>query len=89
MPQAIVDPDDLREFSANLARYIETLADATKGLQSQFDHLSETWRDQEQVKFGGEFEEMVKAITQFQNASEEHIPFLLRKAAEIDQYLGR
>jgi uncharacterized protein YukE len=89
MPQAIVDPDDLREFGANLNRYIETLADATAALQSQFDHLSETWRDQEQVKFSGEFDQTVRAITQFQQASQEHIPFLLRKAAEIDQYLGR
>jgi uncharacterized protein YukE len=89
MPQAIVDPDDLREFAANLKRYNELVTDATAALQSQFGQLGETWRDQEQVKFAQEFEQTVRVISQFQQASEEHIPFLNRKASEIDQYLGR
>jgi uncharacterized protein YukE len=89
MPQAIVDPDDLREFATNLKRYNELVADATSTLQSQFAQLGETWRDQEQVKFADEFEQTVRVISQFQQASEEHIPLLNRKAAEIDQYLGR
>ena len=89
MPQAIVDPDDLREFAANLKRYNELIVDATANLQSQFAQLGDTWRDQEQVKFANEFEQTVRVIGQFHQASEEHIPFLLRKAEEIDQYLGR
>jgi uncharacterized protein YukE len=89
MPQAIVDPDELREFATNLKRYTEILIEATTALQSQFAHLGETWRDQEQVKFANEFEQTVRVISQFQQASEEHIPFLTRKAEEIDQYLGR
>lgn len=89
MPQAIVDPDELREFATSLQRYNALLADATATLQSQFAQLGETWRDQEQVKFAQEFEQTVRVIGQFQQASEEHIPFLNRKAGEIDQYLGR
>lgn len=89
MPQAIVDPDNLREFASNLKRYNELIADATATLQAQFVQLGETWRDQEQVKFADEFEQTVRVIGLFQQASEEHIPFLIRKAGEIDQYLGR
>lgn len=89
MPQAIVDPDELRQFAASLKHYNELVADATASLQSQFGQLGETWRDQEQAKFAQEFEQTVRVIAQFQQASEEHIPFLNRKAAEIDQYLGR
>ena len=89
MPQAIVDPDELREFASSLKRYNELVADATATLQSQFVQLGETWRDQEQAKFASEFEDTVRVIAQFQKASEEHIPHLQRKAAEIDQYLGR
>lgn len=89
MAQAIVDPDELREFAASLKRYNDLVADATSTLQSQFVHLGETWRDQEQVKFADDFEQTVRAINQFQQASEEHIPLLNKKAAEIDQYLGR
>jgi uncharacterized protein YukE len=89
MPQAIVDPDELREFASSLKRYNELVADATATLQSQFAQLGETWRDQEQMKFSEQFEQTVRVIGQFQQASEEHIPLLNRKAAEIDQYLGR
>jgi len=89
MPQAIVDPDHLREFAANLKRYNELVAHATATLQSQFAQLGETWRDQEQMKFAAEFEQTVRVIGQFQQASEEHIPFLLRKAEEADTYLSR
>ena len=89
MPQAIVDPDHLREFAANLKRYNDLVTEATTILQSQFAQLGETWRDQEQAKFADEFEQTVRVIAQFQRASEEHIPLLVRKAGEIDQYLGR
>jgi uncharacterized protein YukE len=85
MAQAIVDPDELRNFATSLQRYNELVADATATLQSQFVQLGDTWRDQEQQ----EFEQTVRVISQFQQASEEHIPHLTRKAAEIDQYLGR
>lgn len=88
MPQAIANSDDLREFAANLKRYNELVSDATTTLQSQFAQLGETWRDQNQAKFADEFEQTVRVIRQFQEASEEHIPFLLQKAAEIDQYLS-
>ncbi len=89
MPQAIVDPDDLREFAASLKRYNELVTDATAALEAQFAQLGDTWRDQEQAKFAAEFEETVRVIRQFQQASEEHIPLLNRKAQEVDQYLGR
>ena len=89
MAQAIVDPDELRDFAANLQRYNDLVADATATLRSQFVKLGETWRDQEQAKFADEFEQTVHVIGQFQQASEKHIPHLNRKAADIDQYLGR
>jgi uncharacterized protein YukE len=89
MPQAIVDPDELRDFAASLKHYNELVADATATLQSRFSKLGETWRDQEQAKFAGEFDETVRAIGQFQKTSEEHIPWLLRKAEDVDKYLGR
>ena len=88
MAQAIVDPDDLREFAANLRRYNELVAEATATLQSQFAQLGDTWRDQEEAKFAQDFEQTVRVINQFQQASEEHIPLLLRKAEDVDKYLG-
>ncbi len=88
MAQAIVDPDELRAFASNLRRYNELVAEATATLQSQFAQLGDTWRDQEQAKFAEEFDQTVRVISQFQQASEEHIPLLLRKAEDVDKYLG-
>jgi uncharacterized protein YukE len=88
MAQAIVDPDELRAFATSLRRYNELVAEATASLQSQFSQLGDTWRDQEQVKFAEEFDQTVRVISQFQQASEEHIPLLLRKAEDVDKYLG-
>ena len=89
MSQAIVDPDELRKFAASLTHYNDLVADATRALQSQFNALGDTWRDQEQAKFAEEFEQTVRVIGQFQEASKEHIPLLLSKAKDIDNYLGR
>ena len=89
MSQAIVDPDELRKFAANLTRYNELVADATRSLQSQFNQLGDTWRDQEQAKFAEEFEQTVRVIGQFQESSEQHIPLLLNKAKDIDSYLSQ
>ena len=88
MAQAIVDPDDLREFASNLKHYNELIAEATATMQSQFAKLGETWRDQEQAKFANDFEQTIRVIRQFYETSEEHIPLLLRKAEDVDKYLG-
>jgi uncharacterized FlaG/YvyC family protein len=49
--------------------------------------LQHTWRDQEQQKFQEEFEQTVKVLQKFLKASEIHVPFLMRKADRIDEYL--
>lgn len=88
MPQAIVDPDDLRDFASQLRHFNELIAEATSSMQSHFAKLGETWRDQEQAKFADEFEQTLRVIRQFHESSEEHIPMLLRKAEDVDKYLG-
>lgn len=86
MPQAIVDPGNLREFAANLQRYNELVADATANLQGQFAQLGDTWRDQNQVAFASEFEQAVRAISRFQEVSEQQIRHLLKQAEVIEEY---
>ncbi len=49
--------------------------------------LAQTWRDQEQQKFAEEFDQTLKVLQRLMKSSEEHIPFLLRKADRIDEYL--
>ena len=49
--------------------------------------LGDTWRDQEHKKFSEEFEQTMKVLARFVEASAEHIPFLMRKAERIEEYL--
>jgi len=87
MPQAIVDPDDLRRFAAALKKFNLDLRDRMTGLAGQLVALGKTWRDQENKKFVEDFEQHMRTISHFIDMTEEHVPYLLRKAEVIEQYL--
>jgi len=87
MPQAIANPEDLRRFSAQLKQFNSQLRESTSRLQAQFVRLGDTWRDQEHQKFAQEFEQTMRVLAQFMRTADEHIPFLLRKAQRIEEYL--
>ncbi len=87
MPQAIVDPDELRRFAAGLKKFNSDVRDRMTALNGQLVGLGKTWRDQENKKFVEEFDEHMRAIAHFIEVCEEHIPFLIRKAEMIERYL--
>jgi uncharacterized protein YukE len=87
--QAIVDPEQLRQFAALLRRYNQQLKDSTSALNNALARLSESWRDQEHQKFSDEFEDQQKLIQRLLDRSEQHIPYLLKKAELIEEYLRR
>ncbi len=87
MPQAIVDPEDLHKFAVDLKRFGGEVQAQIATIYRQFTKLGETWQDQEQAKFAGEFQHMVTVVTKFVNAAEEQVPILLRKAEAIRRYL--
>jgi WXG100 family type VII secretion target len=89
MPQAIVDPDELRQFAQSLKKFSGELQNRINMLGGQLVTLEKTWRDQEQKKFSDEFQQQVKNISRLVEIIEEHIPYLLRKAEIIDQYMNQ
>ncbi len=88
MNQAIVDPEQLRQFASHLHRFTEDLKQQSTGLASQMNQLEQTWRDEQQRKFAGEFTEQLRQLSRLIKTTEQHIPYLLRKAEQIDAYLG-
>ncbi len=88
MPQAIADPESLERFARELKHFNSQLQDSMRRLQAQFNRLGETWRDQEHQKFAREFEQTMRVLLQFQRASEQQIPLLLRKAQKLREYLN-
>ena len=87
MAQAIVDPADVRRFAQQLKKFSDTLQSEMQSLRSRLQTLGGTWRDQENQKFTEEFEATMIVLNRFIAASEQHVPFLLRKAERIEDYL--
>lgn len=87
MAQAVVDPAELRRFASNLKRFNGDLQTNMAGLHGQLLGLADTWRDQEHDKFREEFEQTMKELDRFMEVAGEYIPFLLRKAERIEEYL--
>ena len=89
MSQAIIDPAELRRFAGNLKRFNADLQAGLAGLHGQLVGLGDTWRDQEHDRFRQEFETTMHVLERFLEVSTEHIPFLLRKAERIEEYLSQ
>ena len=87
MPQAYVDPAELRRFAQDLTRFSVELRGLMGSLHARMLGLEKSWRDQEQRKFFGEFEQTVKTLNRFLESSDQHVQFLAKKAAHIEDYL--
>jgi WXG100 family type VII secretion target len=87
MPQAIVDPAELRRFASQLKRFTSDLQTNLSSLHGQMVGLGDTWRDQEHEKFREEFEQTMQVMSRFVEAANEQVPFLMRKAERIEDYL--
>jgi uncharacterized protein YukE len=89
MSKAVVDPAELRRFAMDLKRFNSNLIQQMQALQGRLTTLGQTWRDQEQVKFVEQFEATMKTLNRFTDLAEVHVPFLLRKAEKIEEYLNQ
>lgn len=87
MSQAIVDPGELRRFAQQLRGFTTDVQARMAQLKGQLNNLGQTWRDQENQKFSEEFEQTMVVLARFCEVSEQQVPFLLRKAQRIEEYL--
>ncbi len=89
MNQAVVDPEQLRQFAGHLHRFAEEMKQRSAALGAQMNQLEQTWRDEQQRKFAEEFTVQMRQLTRLIQTTEQHVPYLMRKAEQIDAYLGR
>jgi len=87
MPQAVVDPEELRQFAQSLKKFNNQLRERASALANQLAALSSTWRDQEHKKFAEQFDANMKVLVRFTEAADQYVPYLLRKAEHIEEYL--
>jgi len=84
-----MDPEEVRRFAQELKKFNADLQNGMAALQARFNSLGDTWSDQEQIKFAEEFKQTMKALKKFMDVSNQHTPFLLRKAQRIEEYLNQ
>jgi len=84
-----MDPEEVRRFAQELKKFNADLQNGMASLQARFSSLGDTWQDQEQVKFAEEFKQTMKALKKFVETSNQHTPYLLRKAQRIEEYLNQ
>jgi uncharacterized protein YukE len=89
MSQAIIDPAEVRRFADELKRFNQDIQDRMVLLQARFASLGDTWQDQEHARFADEFQRTLRALHKFVEVSNHHVPFLLRKARRIEDYLSQ
>jgi uncharacterized protein YukE len=87
MPQAVVDPEELRDFARSLKKFNTELRDRATSLSNKLAALGATWRDQEHKKFVEQFDQHMKILSRFTDTADQHVPYLLRKADLIEEYL--
>lgn len=84
-----MDPEDVRRFAEELKRFNGDLQNNMSALQARFAALGDTWQDQENQKFAAEFQDTMKVLRKFIEASNAQGPFLMRKAQKIEEYLSQ
>ncbi|MDB6059197.1 MAG: WXG-repeat protein [Verrucomicrobiales bacterium] len=89
MAQAVMDPEQVRRFAEELKRFNADLQTRMSALQARFGQLSDSWQDQEHLKFAEEFKQTMKTLNKFMELSNQHGPYLLRKAQRIEEYLNQ
>lgn len=89
MSQAIMDPAEVRRFAEEMKRFNLELQNRMSLLQARFAALGDTWQDQEHARFSEEFRDTMKVLKRFIESSNQHTPYLLRKAQRIEEYLNQ
>ena len=84
-----MDPEEVRRFAKELKRFNDDVQTRAQALNAKFMALASTWQDQEHAKFAEEFVSTMKVLKKFMEVSEQHTPFLMRKAQRIEDYLDQ
>lgn len=89
MAKAIMDPGEVRRFANDLRRFTTDLHTQITSLHARFSALGDTWQDQEHDRFSEEFQQALKVVMKFVERSNQHTPYLLRKAQRVEDYLNQ
>lgn len=89
MPQVIANPDEMRRFAVALDKLSESLQHKKFATSHAFEHLRQSWKDAKYNEFEKTFTTTCQELDQFLKMTKIYADFLRRKAAKLDQFLGK
>lgn len=89
MSQAIGNPEEIEHFAKVLKHFSDSLRGGMAQLRGAQARLGETWRDQENARYAQEFEQALRVLERFLQASDQQLPHLLKKAQRLRDYLSQ
>ena len=87
MPRAIINPDELHRFAADLGIMVGMLRDRRNTVNAEFKALREAWQDKKYEQFERSFSEMIARFNRFTDESEHYAKYLHAKARKAEEYL--
>jgi uncharacterized protein YukE len=82
------NPDEMRQFAFHLTKLAMDLRGLRDTTRVKMNHLSQSWRDNENAQFVQQFEQDIRPMEKLINTAEEYSNFLKKKAATLDVYLS-
>ena len=86
MPQAVVDPANLRRFAHQLKQFNQDLASRLMVLHGQLTNLGDTWRDQEHEKFINGFMETRQMLERFMDRRYDRCRLVIENSLQMGEW---
>ena len=88
MSPVILEPRDLRQFSAFLADLSVSLSHAESKCTAELQSLRSVWRDEKLSEFEQKYQRTADEVTRFCLVCEHYAAHLDEKAKRAERYLG-
>ena len=82
------NPAELKQFATHLGRFSQELGALASETRARMNHLSDSWRDQENAQFAEKYAQAIKPMDTLAQTLDDYREFLMRKAKALEDYLS-
>ena len=82
------NPDEMRQFAYHLNKLAMDFRGLKDSTRAKMNHLSQSWRDNENTQFAQQFEQDIKPLEKLIETAERYSDFLKKKASKLDDFIN-
>jgi hypothetical protein len=82
------NPEEVKKFVRHLKDFIENMKQNISKIDPQFNHLGDYWKDNKHASFTQKYQSNTIMIKRFLKATEDYIPFLIKDAEKLQDYIN-